>query len=211
MKKLVVALISAALSLQAFSAQFTLSWTDNSTNETGFRIERSTDGTAFTEIATTGVNVVSYVDASLPNSTQYWYRLRAYNSAGNSGYSNVATGTTPPPLNTAPTISDIPNGTFAVGVASAPIQFVVADAQTASESLTITVASSNVVVLPNSSVTIGGSGSNRTLTIAPITAGTTTVMVTVSDGSLTATDAFVVTAQVVVPGIPQGLSLVGAP
>jgi hypothetical protein len=95
MKRILALLLLACFPWQLFGAQFTLTWTDNSTNEAGFRIERSVNGTAFIEIATVGANVVTYVDAGLPNSTAYWYRLRAYNVAGNSGYSNVATGTTP--------------------------------------------------------------------------------------------------------------------
>ncbi len=87
---------------QLRAAQFTLTWTDNSTNELGFRIERSTDGVTFMGLAEVGTNVTSYVDAGLPNSTQYWYRLYAWNAAGNSGYSNVATGTTPPALDERP-------------------------------------------------------------------------------------------------------------
>ncbi|HEX2229581.1 MAG TPA: hypothetical protein VHM64_20800, partial [Candidatus Binatia bacterium] len=89
---LVLALIAAA---QVHAAQLTLSWTDNSTDETGFRIERKT-GTSgtYAEIALVGANVVSYVDSSLANATNYCYRLRAYNSAGNSSYSNEQCATT---------------------------------------------------------------------------------------------------------------------
>src|SRR5207249_4021036 len=42
------------------STQVNLAWTDNSTNEDGFKIERSTDGVTFTQIATVGVNVTIY-------------------------------------------------------------------------------------------------------------------------------------------------------
>ena len=87
---------------QLRAAQFTLTWTDNSTNELGFRIERAPGLTGpdsdFAQIAEVGANVTSYVDAGLPNSTAYRYRLRAWNTAGNSGYSNTAAGTTPPPV-----------------------------------------------------------------------------------------------------------------
>lgn len=72
--------------------KFTLTWNDNSTNETGFRIERSRDGTTWAQIAETAANVTSYVDAGLSPGA-YWYRLRAFNAAGNSGYSNTAHGT----------------------------------------------------------------------------------------------------------------------
>lgn len=89
------------LSCAAYGAQFTLTWTDNSTNELGFKIERA-PGTLgpdseFEEIGSVGVNVKTYVDAGLPNSTGFRYRVRAWNNAGDSGYSNIASGITPPP------------------------------------------------------------------------------------------------------------------
>ncbi|MEW6181953.1 MAG: stalk domain-containing protein [Bacillota bacterium] len=65
-------------------------WTDNSSDELGFRIERSTDGTTFTEIATVGPGAWAFEDVPLPECTTYWYRIRAYNASGDSGYSNVA-------------------------------------------------------------------------------------------------------------------------
>jgi fibronectin type 3 domain-containing protein len=69
-----------------------LSWTDNSNNETEFKIERSTDaGVTFTEIATVGANVTTYADTGLTQLTTYSYRVRASNSAGDSAYSNTAT------------------------------------------------------------------------------------------------------------------------
>jgi hypothetical protein len=91
--------------LAAQAAQFTLTWTDNSTNETGFTIERAPGlaaTTGFVVIANVAANTTSYVDAGLPNSTAYSYRLCAYNAAGKSGYSNTASGTTPQPVPAAP-------------------------------------------------------------------------------------------------------------
>ena len=75
-----------------------LAWTDNSNNESGFRIERAADaggvpGT-FAQIASVGNNVTSYGNTGLLTSTRYWYRVRAYNSAGTSAYTNIADATT---------------------------------------------------------------------------------------------------------------------
>jgi hypothetical protein len=81
----------------ASSSQINLSWNDNSSNETGFKIERSTDGRTFTQIATVGANVTSYSNSGLTASTTYYYRVRAYNSGGNSGYSNIVSVTISPP------------------------------------------------------------------------------------------------------------------
>ncbi len=73
-----------------------LSWTDNASNETGFRIERCKGSTCtnFTQIASVGANVTSYSNTGLNANTTYKYRVRAYNASGNSGYSNTVTATT---------------------------------------------------------------------------------------------------------------------
>lgn len=70
-----------------------LAWTDNSDNEDGFRLERSTDGVNFTVLATLGVNETSYGDSSIEPTTHYYYRVRAYNVLGDSDFSNVADAT----------------------------------------------------------------------------------------------------------------------
>jgi hypothetical protein len=76
------------------TSQINLTWTDTATNETGFKIERSTNGTNFAQIATVGSNVTSFASTNLSASTTYSYRVRASNGAGDSGYSNTASATT---------------------------------------------------------------------------------------------------------------------
>ena len=76
-------------------SQINLSWTDNSNDETGFKIERSRDGISFTQIGTVGSNVTAVGNTGLSRKTTYYYRVRAYNNAGDSAYSNVASATTP--------------------------------------------------------------------------------------------------------------------
>jgi hypothetical protein len=75
--------------------QINLSWTDNSDNETGFTIERSLNGLSFAELDNVGANVTSYSDTTVAENTTYYYRVKAYNSAGDSAYSNTANDTTP--------------------------------------------------------------------------------------------------------------------
>jgi hypothetical protein len=71
-----------------------LEWTDNANNEQGFSIERSlTSGSGFSEIDTVGANQTTYTDSGLTTGTRYYYRVRAYNVGGYSGYSNEANGT----------------------------------------------------------------------------------------------------------------------
>ncbi len=68
-----------------------LAWTDISTNEKGFTIERSEDGgSTFTEIATLAANTSSYSDAAITVGESYHYRILAYNiEGGSSAYSNT--------------------------------------------------------------------------------------------------------------------------
>jgi hypothetical protein len=75
--------------------QVDLTWQDNSDNETQFRIERSTNGSDYSEIDSVGADVTSYNDTTVAENTTYWYRVRAYNSYGYSGYSNTSSDTTP--------------------------------------------------------------------------------------------------------------------
>lgn len=75
-----------------------LGWTDNSYNETGFRIERSlSSGSGFVVIATVGSGVTTFDDTGRPASSTYFYRIAATNSVGASPYSAVVSGTTVPP------------------------------------------------------------------------------------------------------------------
>lgn len=69
-------------------SDITLNWRDNSTNEEGFNVERSTDNINFSVVGSTALTVGTYTDAGLPSGT-YYYRVDAYNNIGNSGYSNT--------------------------------------------------------------------------------------------------------------------------
>jgi hypothetical protein len=77
--------------------QIGLAWTDNASNESGFKIERYSGAhcTNFTQIATVGVNVRNYSNTGVKRNTTDQYRVRAFNGSGNSSYSNTAGGTTP--------------------------------------------------------------------------------------------------------------------
>ena len=97
------------------SSQINLTWQDNSSDETGFKIERKTGSGSYSQIATVGAGVTSYSNTSLSASTTCYYRVRAYSAAGNSDYSNEASATTLPPPPSAPTLkspasaSTVPN------------------------------------------------------------------------------------------------------
>src|SRR5204863_5949320 len=78
------------------ATQVNLAWTDNSANEAGFIIQRSgNDGRSWSQIATVAANGTSYSDTTAHKNQTYQYRVLAYNSFGNSAWSNVVTARTP--------------------------------------------------------------------------------------------------------------------
>jgi len=121
-------------------SQTDVNWQDNSANETGFEVHRSTTGQdgAFSLRAATGANATHYADEGLAPSTQYCYKVRAFKTADGrtrySNFSNTACATTsaPPPqpqpgsirVTTATTGSDLdPDGYF-VRVDGGPDQLI---------------------------------------------------------------------------------------
>jgi uncharacterized protein (TIGR02145 family) len=74
------------------SSQIVLTWTDNSTNEAGFKIERKTAQTNYTLVGNSNADVTTYTDNTVSNNIPYTYRVYAYNNVGNSlTYSNEFT------------------------------------------------------------------------------------------------------------------------
>src|SRR3989339_778431 len=84
------------LSATAVSAStIELVWIETSKNEIGFKVERSTNAdTNWLSIDSVAQNIVTYTDTNLSGNKVYYYRIYAYNTAGNSDYSNVALDTT---------------------------------------------------------------------------------------------------------------------
>ena len=82
-----------------------LSWTVSGSDADGFRIERAPGGTTtFAEIGTAEPEVTSFQSTGLTAATSYSYRIRAFNAAGSSAYSNTAT-----------TSTQVPGGALSVG------------------------------------------------------------------------------------------------
>ena len=72
-----------------------LTWRDNSSNESGFKIERSTDGKTFYVVAGTSANSTFQRDSNLSAGKRYYYRVYAWNSTGKSAFSNVISAIAP--------------------------------------------------------------------------------------------------------------------
>ena len=79
----------------ASASQINLTWSDNSSNETGFRIERKTGvGGAYAEIGSVGLDVETYSDTGLSASTEYYYRVISFDAGADLATSNEANATT---------------------------------------------------------------------------------------------------------------------
>ncbi len=112
-------------------------------------------------------------------------------------------------VNDAPTLGYIDTQSTDQGTATNAIPFTVGDLETPAASLIVTAASSNTVLVPNGSITLGGSGVNRTITLTPAAGqnGAATITVNVNDGEATASNTFVliVNAVNILPTIGQVL------
>ncbi len=89
---------SSLAAVPASGTQINLSWTDNATNEAGFKIERKAgSGGTYTQVGVTGANITVFNDSGLNSGIDYYYRVRATNAAGDSVYSSEAHALTPVP------------------------------------------------------------------------------------------------------------------
>jgi hypothetical protein len=100
---------ASALKASALSTtQLKLTWTDNSSRESGYRIERSSDGgNTYTFVTNVAANMTSYTDSGRSAGTTYRYRVAAYNDSAVSSFV-YASGKT---LSPAPTPTPTPTPT----------------------------------------------------------------------------------------------------
>lgn len=126
-----------------------------------------------------------------------------------------------PAVNHRPECSWIADQRTTPGVAVTGIAFTIGDYETATNSLTVTAASSNPTLLPLSNITLGGSGASRTVSLAPVAgqSGIATITLTIDDGTKTFATAFTLTVAATVPGntpptvqaVPGGILPSGTP
>lgn len=100
-------------------------------------------------------------------------------------------------VNEAPSLSTIADHSILEDATTGILPFTIGDPETPAGTLTVTATSSNTALVPNESLTISGTGANRSLVIAPTANqnGSATITITVSDGTLTTTRSFQVTVQ----------------
>jgi hypothetical protein len=70
--------------------EIALVWTDNSTSEDGFIVERKSGADSFAAVGYTATNVATFVDTTCAPNVGYTYRIKSYKGALGSGYSNEA-------------------------------------------------------------------------------------------------------------------------
>jgi hypothetical protein len=78
----------------ASTSKIELTWQDNAANETGFRVERSSDGVTFTPAGTAAANATQFVATGLSTGTTYYFRALATATEGDSAWSAVVPVTT---------------------------------------------------------------------------------------------------------------------
>jgi GH43 family beta-xylosidase len=102
-------------------------------------------------------------------------------------------------VNDTPTISNVEDQTIDEDGNTGAIAITIGDVETAATALTLSGTSSNTGLVPNANIDFGGSGANRTVTVTPAAnqSGTAIITITVSDGTLTASDTFVLTVTAV--------------
>jgi YVTN family beta-propeller protein len=172
-------------------SQIDLSWSDNSFDELGFKIERKAQSEeTYIEIDDADANVTSYSDTGLEPYTTYSYRVRAYNGHGDSDYSDEAEATTA-------IILEAPTNLTASGASDSRIRLSWTDNSFGESGFTIermTVsepADSETASTPDSSDSTTDSGDSNVTTSETVAAGTYTEIANVaanvtsySDGDL---------------------------
>jgi hypothetical protein len=162
----------------ATSTHTVMWWNDNATNETGYAVQRSTDGVNFSHLATLVANAKNFGDITAQPGVTYTYRVYAFNSVANSAFSNTASATVP---------SGTPQVSLSVADSAAaetlstqtanPGQFVVSRTGSTAQSLTV-------------NLTIGGTATNGsdyvplgTSVIIPAGAASASIFATPQDDS----------------------------
>jgi hypothetical protein len=171
----------------------TVSWTaptaDGGSPITGYTVTASPGGATCT---TTGAT--SCVVNGLDHRVSYTFTVTATTALTATGPVSAPSAAVSP-INNAPTISAIANTSTPYNTATPAAAFTIGDVDDAIGTLSVSASSSNTAVIAAAGITLGGSGANRTISVAPVSgaSGTATITVTVTDGLLQTTEEFDVT------------------
>jgi parallel beta-helix repeat protein len=163
-----------------------------------FSIVGGADQALFTLDAATGVlqfatarDFEAPADADLDNV----YEVLVQVDDGNGGSDLQSLQVSVLDLDEAPSVSGIADQTIDHDTPLGPLPFTVADPESAAATLSVIAVSSNQTLVPDGSIVLGGSGANRTVSLAPAAgqSGSATITLQVSDGVNVTTQAFVLT------------------
>lgn len=168
----------------------TLAWDQsNSSSIAGYKIYYGAAPGQYTNVVDMG-NVVTGNIGNLASGVMYYFAATAYDgSFVESSFSNEITWTK---TTSEPTITSIANQTINVNQTTPTLTFTVGDHETPAANLLVTGRSSNTTLVPNSGITLSGTGSSRSVVVKPASGqvGTCTITIRVSDGSLTNSTSF---------------------
>jgi len=109
---------AAPSNLRAFvdsSSQVTVYWDDNSSNESGFTLMRKAGVNGSYTSIPVSANIIGRSDSGLGAGTQYFYKICAWNSAGNSAFSSEVSATTPGGIQSAAAVRPLSVNTWTQG------------------------------------------------------------------------------------------------
>jgi len=200
----------------ASTSSIALGWADNSDNEQRFKIDRRESGTdPWVRIAELSPDVISHTDTGLPADTKFYYKVKAWNEAGNSAYTAVADATTEPDV-----VPELAVSTTAIAVSceegsdapDATIQ--VWNAGTGTLDYQLVETSSKLSIAPTTGSSTGSADKNThtvSFATASMAVGTYTRMFTVEDNGSGASNGpitvnITITVTTPVPAAPTGLA-----
>ena len=159
----------------------------------GYKIYYGTGSRTYTNVISVGT-ATSLSVSNLAGGQSYYFAATAVDAFGlESDYSTEASTVIPVgATNQPPIILAIANQVTTQDTATPPLPFVVGDPDMAVANLTVSASSSSPTLVPAKNIVIGGSGSNRTVTLTPIAgqSGYADITLTVSDGSLASSTTF---------------------
>ncbi|HAV61913.1 MAG TPA: hypothetical protein DCY13_06070, partial [Verrucomicrobiales bacterium] len=195
------------------------------TEVTHFRITAITNGTLYQNNGTTTIANNAFItfaqgnaglkftpSANFSGTASFTVQASTSNAVGGLGGTTVTATITVNAVNDAPTITDIAHQSTHTNTPTAALAFTVGDVETAAASLVLSGTSANPTLVPNGNIVFGGSGASRTVTVTPAAdqTGTTTISVSVSDGTTNTVDTFTLGVTVPAQRVLSGTATIGA-
>ncbi len=185
------------------------------TQALNFNVSVVSGGSIFTTAPSVSSNgTLSYTLSGTTGNATINLSLTDDNTAGGAALTTATqTFTIAVVPNTAPTISDVADRAINEDATTGALAVTIGDTETAATSLTLSGSSSNNTLVPNANIVFGGSGTARTVVVTPVSnlSGTATITLTVSDGTTSSNDTFVLTVNpandapsFALTGIPAG-------